>query len=177
MLSLDSKSPEVTETSVVAHLLHSLEIFSESGVDHVGDQLSPRSILDAPLSVQHPLGDAVIEGLGQDVGDLVHFFFGDLSGSLVGVDLGNLEDKTREVSSDTFDDSKSELDLVLTVHVGVLHSQNVLEIVSFLQYQSSLHVKISETVGEDVFHRGGGLSPTRGMPGVQTSDLPYFSFG
>ena len=59
-LTLDLKVPEVTETSVVAELLHALEILSESGIDHVGVKLSVGSLLDAPLSVQEPFWNSVV---------------------------------------------------------------------------------------------------------------------
>lgn len=67
MLTLDLKSPEVTETSVVAELLHALEILSESGIDDVSVDLGVGSVLDASLSVQEPFGDSVVHGLGEDV--------------------------------------------------------------------------------------------------------------
>jgi hypothetical protein len=50
----------VTETSVLAGLLHALQIFSESGVDHVGNQLTVGAILNATLSVEEPLGNTVL---------------------------------------------------------------------------------------------------------------------
>ena len=58
-LTSDLDVPVMTETSVLADLLHALEIFSESGVDVVGNQLTVGTILDAPLSVQEPLWNAV----------------------------------------------------------------------------------------------------------------------
>ena len=50
----------MTETSMLAELLHALEIFSESGIDHVRVHLGVGAVLDASLSVQEPLGDTVI---------------------------------------------------------------------------------------------------------------------
>ena len=50
-----------------AHLLHAFEILTETGVANIGDELGERSILDATLSVKEPLGDAVVERLGEDV--------------------------------------------------------------------------------------------------------------
>jgi hypothetical protein len=50
----------MTETSVLACLLHALEILTESGVNHVGNELGVGTILNASLSVEEPLGDAVI---------------------------------------------------------------------------------------------------------------------
>jgi hypothetical protein len=50
----------VTETSVLTCLLHALEILTESCVDHVGNKLGVGTVLDASLSVEEPLGDAVV---------------------------------------------------------------------------------------------------------------------
>ena len=55
--NLDAKV--VTETSVLASLLHSLKIFTETGVNHIGNELGVGAILEASLSVEEPLGDTV----------------------------------------------------------------------------------------------------------------------
>jgi len=132
-LSSDLDAPPVTETSVESHLLHSLEIFSESGGSIVGNKLRVSSILDASLSVEEPLGDSVVEGLGDDIGDFVHLGLVELSSTSVEVDVGDLADEVGESSTDTLDDSKGEHNLDLTVNIGVLHSQNVSEVVCVLE--------------------------------------------
>lgn len=50
----------MSQTSVSSDLLQSFQIFSELGVDTVGDQLGPGSLADVPLSVQEPLGNVVV---------------------------------------------------------------------------------------------------------------------
>lgn len=60
LLTSDLESPEVSETSVGSDLLQSFQIFSELGVDTVGDELGPVSITDVSLSVQEPLGNVVV---------------------------------------------------------------------------------------------------------------------
>jgi len=59
LLTSDLYAEVVTETSVLAGLLHALKIFSESGVNHVGNELTVGTILDASLSVEEPLGHTV----------------------------------------------------------------------------------------------------------------------
>jgi len=49
----------VAETSVLTVLPHTLQVFSEPGVDHVGNQLRVGSVPDASLSVEEPLGHSV----------------------------------------------------------------------------------------------------------------------
>ena len=58
-MTADSDAPEVTETSMLADLFHALQIFSESSINNVGKYLRVSSVLDASLSVQEPLGNAV----------------------------------------------------------------------------------------------------------------------
>ncbi len=60
LLTTNLYAEVVTETSVLAGLLHALQIFSESGVDHVGNQLTVGAILNATLSVEEPLGNTVL---------------------------------------------------------------------------------------------------------------------
>ena len=59
LLTPDLDAKVMAETSVLAGLLHALQVFSESGVDHVGNQLRVGSVLDASLSVEEPLGHSV----------------------------------------------------------------------------------------------------------------------
>ena len=133
MLALDLEAEVVAETSVLADLLHALEIFSESGVNHVGDQLAPGAVSDASLSVQKPLWNAVFDGLGEDVTNSVHFVFSQLTGSAAGVNLGNFAAEDAEATAHTLNSTEGERGLLLSIHVCVLHSENVLEVVSFLQ--------------------------------------------
>lgn len=59
LLALNLEAPEMTETSVIADLLHALQIFSKSGIDHVGVGLGIGAVFDTLLSVQEPLGNSV----------------------------------------------------------------------------------------------------------------------
>ena len=113
---------------MVAEFLHALKIFSESSVDHVGVDLGVGAILDASLSVQEPLGDTVIGGLGENIADLVDLLFGEVASTSVSVDLSNLAGEMSKSPSDTLDDTERETNLVLSVDVGVHHTEEVLEL-------------------------------------------------
>ncbi len=107
VLSSDLDSPEMSKTSVGSNLLQSFEILSELGVESVGDELGPGSVLDVSLSVQEPFGDVVIcknetmllskkyflkyniyivvsltSGSSKNIIDFLKFSFGHLSGSI-----------------------------------------------------------------------------------------------
>jgi hypothetical protein len=60
LLTADLDAEVMTETSVLAGLLHALKIFSESGVNHVGNELGVGTVLKASLSVEEPLRDTVV---------------------------------------------------------------------------------------------------------------------
>jgi len=143
VLTLDLEAEVVTETSVLADLLHALQVFSESGVDHVGVQLAPGAVLDAALSVQEPLGDVVVERVGENVTNSVHFFFSELACSAAQINLGNFASEGAESAANTLDTSKRKRDLLLSIHVCVLHSQNVLEVVSFSKNKCRLQNKLA----------------------------------
>ena len=134
-LTSDLLSPEVSETSVVLGLSHSLEILSESGIHQVGDELGIGSISGVLLSVEEPLGDVVVGGSSDDVVHGVDFLLSDLSASLVEVDLGDLEGEDGESSSNTSDLSQTEGSLLFTVDVSVLDSQNMSKVIWVLQNQ------------------------------------------
>ena len=119
----------MTETSMVADLLHALKILTESGVDDVGVDLGPGAVLDAALSVEEPLGDTVLGGLGEDVADLVDLVDLEVTGASVHVNLSDLADEGGKTSADTLDDAESERNFLLAVDVGVHHTEEVLELV------------------------------------------------
>lgn len=128
MLSLNLKVPEVTETSMFADLLHTLKILSESSVNDVGINLTVCSVLNASLSVQEPLWDSVLGWLGEDVTDFVDFLWEEVTSSSVGVNLGDLANEDGESSTDTLDDAKSKSYFMFSVYVGVLHTNQTLEL-------------------------------------------------
>ena len=119
----------MSETSVLLGLSHSLEILSHTGVKLVGNKLSVRTVSWVLLSVQEPLWDVVIGWSRDDVTDLLNLLVSDFTGSLVAVDLGDLQREEGESSTETPDLSEAEWGLLFTVQVGVLHTKNVLEVV------------------------------------------------
>ena len=110
-------------------LSHSLEILSHTGVKLVGNTLSVCTVSWVLLSVQEPLWDVVIGWSRDDVTDLLNLLVSDFTGSLVAVDLGDLQREEGESSTETPNLSEAEWGLLFTVQVGVLHTKNVLEVV------------------------------------------------
>eukprot|EP01024_Parvocaulis_polyphysoides_P030760 TRINITY_DN27993_c0_g1_i1.p1 TRINITY_DN27993_c0_g1~~TRINITY_DN27993_c0_g1_i1.p1 ORF type:complete len:179 (+),score=21.00 TRINITY_DN27993_c0_g1_i1:97-633(+) len=126
------KSPEVSKTSVLSNLLHSLEILSDLGIKSVGGQLHVGTVSEVSLSVKEPHGETSTDGVTDDSDDVVGFFFIKVTSSSVGVDLSLLADEEGESSSDTSDGSQSEGHLSSSIKIGVQNSKNVLEFSNFL---------------------------------------------
>jgi hypothetical protein len=76
-----------------------------------------------------PKSGSLTGGLGENIADFVDFFFSEVTSSAVSVDLGDLAAQDSESSADTLDDTECEADLVLSVDVGVHHTEEVLELV------------------------------------------------
>lgn len=79
------------------------------------------------------------DGFGDNVIDLGHLLNCKLACALVQVDLSNLASEVGEASADTLDDSEGKRNLVLSVDVGVLHTKNVLKVISVLNNEACLH--------------------------------------
>ena len=82
MLTPDTETPEVTETTVRTDLLQPLEIITELRVNAVGKNLRVLAIDDVPLPVQEPCGDLELRGVLDD---------GDQTLELIGVELAGAE--------------------------------------------------------------------------------------
>ena len=134
-LTSDLVAPEVSETSVLLGLSHSLEILTHGGIHVVGNELSVAAVSGVLLSVEEPLGDGVVSGTSNNVRDALDIVLGELTGSLVGVDTSDLEGEDRESTANTSDLSETEGSLLLTVEVSVLHTEDMLEVVHVLEYQ------------------------------------------
>ena len=133
-LTSNSKSVEVSDTSVVLWLSHSLEILSHGGIELIGNQLRPCTVLWVLLSIEEPFWDVVLGWSLEDVINYLDLLFVHFSTSQIGVNLGDFENENRESSSDTPDLSQTEWSFLFTSDVCVLHSENLLEFSWVWQY-------------------------------------------
>merc|ERR1739838_814399 len=88
----------------------------------------PSAVFPVSLSVQEPSWDFEVLWVSHDGLDLFHLGFSELTGSFASVDFGLFQDEIGESSSHTSDGGEGVGDLDVTIDVGVLHSQNMLEI-------------------------------------------------
>ena len=63
VLSPDTEAPVVTQATVGADLLQTLEILTKLVVEDVGHHLGSLAVLDVALPVEEPIGDLVLAGV------------------------------------------------------------------------------------------------------------------
>lgn len=82
VLTTDTETPVVAETTVSADLLEALEILTELGVDTVGQNLRVLAVDNVALPVEEPGGDLVLRGVLDDGDDTLELFGGELTGAV-----------------------------------------------------------------------------------------------
>lgn len=127
VLATDADAPPVTETTVSADLLHSLDVITELGVEVLREDLGVLASLPVLLPVEEPKRDLELAGVLDDSDELLDLVGGELTGALVHVDLGLLADKVGEARTETLDLGHSEDDIALALNVGIEDTQNVLK--------------------------------------------------
>jgi hypothetical protein len=82
VLATDTESPVVTETTVGTDLLQALEIFTELGVDTVGEDLAVLAIDDIALTIEEPGWDLVLGGVLDDGDNPLELFGGEFTSAV-----------------------------------------------------------------------------------------------
>ena len=83
MLTTDTETPVVSETTVSADLLEALEILTELGVDTVGEDVGVLTIDDIALSVDEPRGNLVLGRVLEDGDNSLELFGGELTSAVI----------------------------------------------------------------------------------------------
>jgi hypothetical protein len=135
VLTSDTQSPVVSETSVGTHSLQTLEILTELVVKLVDKKVRILAVDNISLSVEEPAGDLILSGVLDDGNNSLQLFDGELTSSLAEVDIGLLADQIGVTTTNTSDSGKSVHNLDLTIDVGRQQTQNVLEISLFSDHK------------------------------------------
>lgn len=80
VLTTHTQTPVVTQTTVRADTLETLEVLTDLAVQAVGDNLRVLAVGDVALSVQEPCRDLVLRGGLEDGHDALEFFRGEFTG-------------------------------------------------------------------------------------------------
>jgi hypothetical protein len=81
VLTANTKTPVVSQTTVGPNLLEPLEIVTEFGVHTVGEDLVVLAVDNVSLSVEEPDGDLVLSRVLYDGDDSLKLFGGEFTGA------------------------------------------------------------------------------------------------
>lgn len=81
VLTTDSETPRVTETTMDTDLLHALEILTKLVIKIVGEELAELTILNVLLTIEEPVGDLVLARVLHDGDDTLKVSLIDLTGT------------------------------------------------------------------------------------------------
>ena len=145
MLATDAEAPVVSQTTVSADLLETLQVVTELAVDAVGEDLGVLAVDNVALSVEEPGGDLVcnrssaqvlcangnvphtLQGVLDDGNDTLELFGGQVTSALGEVDIGLLADQVGVAATDTLDLGQGVHDLLLAIDVCVQQTDDILE--------------------------------------------------
>jgi hypothetical protein len=133
VLSTDSNSPPVTQTTVSPNLLKTLNIITKLSIDVLGKDLGVLSCLEILLSVQKPKGDLELTRILNDGHDLFDLISSEFSTSLVDIDFRLLANQVSKSTSKTLDFRQAKDDITLSLYVRIENTQNVLKFRSLHQ--------------------------------------------
>lgn len=119
MLTTDTETEVVADTTVGLDLLQALKVITELRVDVVGKELAALAVNNVALPVQEPGGDLELGGVLEDGNNALELVRVELTSTLAKVDIGLLADNVGVSTTNTLDLSKGVLDLDLAVNVGV----------------------------------------------------------
>lgn len=119
VLTSDTQTPEVTNTTVGSDLFQSLQVISQLRLQVVGQDVVVLTVNNVFLSVQEPSWDLVLGWVLQDGDDTLKLFLGQLTSTLGEIDIGLLTDQVGVTTTNTTDGGQGVHNLDLTVNVSV----------------------------------------------------------
>merc|ERR1740138_48622 len=128
VLTADTDTPVVTETTMKAAALHTLHILTKALVQEICVLLGRLAILHVTLTIEHPRGDLELQRVADDCDDLIDLVCCELTSTLAHVDVAFLADDVGEASADTLDFCQCKHHLLSPIHICVAHTQNVLKV-------------------------------------------------
>lgn len=119
MLTTDTETEVVADTTVGLDLLQALKVITELRVDVVREELRALAVNNVALPVQEPSGDLELSRVLEDGDDALKLVRVELTSTLAKVDIGLLANNVGVSATNTLDLGKGVLDLDLAVNVGV----------------------------------------------------------
>ena len=128
VLTTHSDAPIVTQTSVDACLLQSLNVVTELGVEGGGDEVLTLASGEIFLVVKHPVWYFKCLWAGDDSDHSLDFILCKFTGTFVGINLSFFQNNMSEATSNTWNLSDCEQNFDVTINVGVENTEDVLEL-------------------------------------------------
>merc|ERR1719402_978943 len=134
MLTADTDTPVVTQTTMGTDLLQALQILTKLVVQKVRKYLRGLTVLNVLLPVKEVVWDLVLAWVADDGDDLLDLILCQFTSALAHIDVSLLQGDVGKATAHTLDGGNGEHGVPLTLQVGVHHTENVLEV--FWNYQS-----------------------------------------
>lgn len=119
VLTTDTETEVVTDTTVSLDLLQALKVVTQLRVDVVRQELAALAVNNVALPVQEPVGDLELGRVLQDGHNALELVRVELTGALAKVDIGLLANNVGVSATNTLDLGEGILNLDLAVNVGV----------------------------------------------------------
>lgn len=119
MLTTDTQTEVVTDTTVGLDLLQALQVITQLRVNVVRQELAALAVDNVALPVEEPRRDLELGRVLQDGNDALKLVRVELTGTLAKVDIGLLANNVGVSAANTLDLGQGVLDLDLAVNVGV----------------------------------------------------------
>merc|ERR1719460_223561 len=130
LLTFNTESPPMTDTSVKTDFLHAIVIFTKFVIQVIGDDLGIFTVFEITLSVQKPNWDFEVLWLHHGGLNAFQFFFIQLSSAFRTINFSVFQNQIGKSASHTTDVGESVGDFDVTINICVLHTKNMLEIFS-----------------------------------------------
>ena len=118
VLTSNTETPVVSETSVSTDLLKTLQILTELVIKLVDEEVGALTVSKVSLSVKEPSRDLVLGGVLDDSDDSFELFNSKLTSTLGHIDISLLADQVSVSATNTSNGGQSVHDLDLTIDVS-----------------------------------------------------------
>eukprot|EP01083_Nonionella_stella_P189889 703251_1 len=116
------------QTTVSTNLLHPLNIITKLGIEVLGENLGVLSCLNILLPIEEPKRDLELTRVLNDSNKLLNLISGELSGTLVYINLSLFADEIGETRSKSSNFGKGENNVTLSLHVCIQNTEDMLEL-------------------------------------------------
>jgi len=133
VLSPNTNTPPVTQTTVCPNLLEPLNVISQLSIKVLGKDLSVLARLEILLTIEEPKRNLELAWVLNNGYEFLNFIGGEFSAAFVHVDFCLFANEVGETTAKTLDFGEAEYDITLSFDVRVENTEDVLELRSLHQ--------------------------------------------